>query len=119
LHDRREYANGEFAGMHVVDAEHNHDDSGDCCSGRIQQQRNSERDLHDKLAHGGDTDVQSGARRVQPGSSRNALGYYDRGGHSLYDGWKYTYGEFTGMHDVDAEHDHDDQGDCSGERIQQ
>ena len=63
--------------------------------------------------------LHSGARRLQPGSSGDALGHYDRGGHSLYDGRKHADGGFAGMHDVDAEHNDDDQGDCGGDRIQQ
>ena len=119
LYDGWKHAYGEFTGMHYVDTEHDHHDQGDRSSGWIQQQRHCERDVHNKPTHGGDTDVQSSAGRLQPGSSRDTLGHDDGSGYSLYDRWKHAYGEFTGMHYVDAEHDHHDQSDCGGDRIQQ
>ena len=119
LHDGRKHAYREFTSVHDVDGKHDHHDQGDRGGERIQQQRGSERDLHNHPTHGGDTDVQSGAGHLQLWSivtlSDTTTGAVI---HCTTDG-STPNGEFTSMHNVDSEHDHNDQGDRGGDRIQQ
>ena len=86
---------------------------------RLQQQRRGERDLHHHIANGGDADVQSCARHLHGRSICDAIGHDNRGGDSLHNGWKHADREFAGVHDIAGKHDHHNQGDRRGERLQQ